>query len=87
MKKFATCALVGILMAFAAVPASAATVESPTATVVVQETTKPKTGTTTDNSGKSPKTGDFSAAPYVLATLSMAAAVVACKAVKTSKEQ
>lgn len=96
MKKFATLAIVGIIMAISAVSASAATtgqpIISPQATVVVQPTTaqsdtdngdKPST----DDSNKSPQTGDFSAAPYVVATLSMAAAAVACKAVKTSKEQ
>lgn len=99
MKKFATLAIVGILMAFSAVSASAAPITptekpiiSPQATVVVQPTTAQsdtdngnKPGT--DDSNKSPQTGDFSAAPYVVATLSMAAAAVACKAVKTSKEQ
>ncbi len=96
MKKFATLAIAGIIMAISAVSASAATTEkpiiSPQATVVVQPTTaqadtdngnKPST----DDSNKSPQTGDFSAAPFVVATLSMAAAAVACKAVKTSKEQ
>ena len=97
MKKIATLALVGILMAFAVVPASAETVISPQATIVVEGDTKAdadsdsnsgsNAGSSTDNSSKSPQTGDFSAAPFVVATLSMAAAAVACKAVKTSKEQ
>ena len=99
MKKFATLAIVGIIMALSAVSASAATetatekpIISPQATVVVRPTTPTDADTdnnkpTPDDSNKSPQTGDFNATPYVVATLSMAAAAVACKAVKTSKEQ
>ena len=93
MKKFATIAIIGAIMACSAVSASAATelnpIISPQATVVVQPTTgiSSDKDTNTDDSNKSPQTGDFDATPYVVASLSMAAVAVACKAVKTSKEQ
>ncbi|MEE1060554.1 MAG: hypothetical protein UH080_01860 [Ruminococcus sp.] len=98
MKKFVTCALVGILMACAVVPVSAAPVVSPQATIVVEGDSNSNAGSSgsgssssgssnSDTSNKSPQTGDFNAAPFVVATLSMAAAAVACKVVKTSKEQ
>ena len=52
-----------------------------------QETTGQQTTIKTDDSNKSPQTGSFNATPYVVVTLSLVAAVVAYKVVKTSKEQ